>query len=46
LSITGLNVTPTAQRTLQVIDKTWNERNGIKKHEMGDQISKGTRPQD
>ena len=43
LSITALNVTPTAQRTLQVIDKTWNERNGIQKHEMGDQISRGAR---
>jgi 3-hydroxy acid dehydrogenase / malonic semialdehyde reductase len=43
LSVTALNVTPTAQRTLQVIDKTWNERNGVKRHEMGDQIGKESR---
>ncbi|KAI5370010.1 Putative short-chain dehydrogenase/reductase SDR, NAD(P)-binding domain superfamily [Septoria linicola] len=27
VSVTALSVTPTAQRTLQVIDRTWNERN-------------------
>jgi 3-hydroxy acid dehydrogenase/malonic semialdehyde reductase len=29
VSIKALDVVPSAQRTLQVIDKTWNERNDI-----------------
>lgn len=27
VSVTAMNVTPTAQRSLQVFDRTWNERN-------------------
>lgn len=33
VSIKALDVVPTAQRTLQVIDKTWNERNRISQGE-------------
>ena len=29
VSIKALDVVPTAQRTLQVIDKTWNDRNHV-----------------
>ena len=29
VSVTALNVEPTAQRSLQVMNKTWNERNGL-----------------
>ena len=36
LGLTALNLTPTTQRTLQVIDKTRNEPDGIQKHEMSD----------
>lgn len=29
VSIKALDVVPTAQRSLQVFDRTWNERNGV-----------------
>lgn len=34
ISVKAMDVVPTAQRSLQVMDKTWNERNGVKETEM------------
>ena len=30
ISVTAMNVEPTPQRSLQVMDKTWNDRNGVR----------------
>lgn len=46
VSITNISVVPTAQRTLQVIDRTWNERNqvgGSNSQRGGQQGSHGQR---